>query len=305
MNSTFEYNNNLTSLPNEYGSLNGNYNYNTLIANKLPPTVPSQHYPVLLEQSNIYGYDALTHDGDGSNYYNVKAAYGNNCTPSYFVAKCPQNKFIRPFLPDPKDNMVSPSACPVESEMISEGFTTPPPKNLVLLVKSLNLTLFYDKNCPHSKKVIQDMIDTLGAENVHKFVKLKDIAHKSNEQELTNLGGYAVPFTYSMTTYNSVTGYFPLSKIIHDLQNGDANLEKLKELKLKVYVMKGCHFCDKLKHDLLKYAEKYIEYKDGLNPAHKQELANVRGFPHIVSKKTGKSMTGLPQSIEHMIHQLS
>jgi hypothetical protein len=305
MNSTFEYNNNLTSLPNEYGSLHGNYNYNKLIANKLPPTVPSQHYPVLLEQSNLYGYDALTHDGDGSNYYNVKNAYGTNCSPSYFVAKCPQNKFIRPFLASPKDNIVSPSACPVEGEYISEGFATEPPKDLLLLIKTLHMVLFYDKHCKHSKQIIQEMIDTIGAENVRKFVQLKDIAYKANEQELTNLGGFAVPFIYSQTTSNSVTGYFPLPKIIHDLQNGNVNLEKIKELQLKIYIMKGCHFCHKLKEELLKHAEKFIEYKDALHPSNKHEIANVRGFPHIVSKKTGKSITGLPRTIEQLIHDLS
>lgn len=298
---TFEYTNSLTSPSNKYGSINGNHDYNTLIAQKLPPTIPSQNYPVILEQGNKYGYDALTHNSDDNNYYNVKNAYGTNCTPNFFVAKCPQNKFIRPFLPGPKE-FISPSACPVENELISEGFTP----DLLSKVKALNLVVFYDKSCPHSKNTIQSMINTLGADNVNKFVELRDISKDSNEQELTNLGGYAVPFIFSRTTNNSVTGYFPLEKTLQDLSSSSNNSlsDKIKNLQLKVYIMKGCHFCDRLK-ELLQNFQSHIEYRNGLDNRWKNELKNVQGFPHIISSKTGKHLTGLPQSLNHLIKHLS
>ena len=300
---TSEYNNNLTSLSNDYGSTKGYNDYNTLIAQKLPPSVPSMNFPVILEQSNIFGYDALTRGGDGTNYFNVKTAYGtNNCNPSYFVAKCPQNKFIRTFLPGPKE-YVSPSACPVESELVSEGYSP----DALSMVKNLGLVFFYDKNCEHSKNTYQAFVNAIGAENFHKYVDMRNIAESKNEQELTNLGGYAVPFLFARRTNNSVTGFMPieksLQKLSHTPKPSSSLAERIKDLKIVVYTMEGCHFCEKLKQMLIHFLD-FVEFKIGTDPRIAREIEGVRGFPFIKSHKTGKTKMGLPSSVEELVKHL-
>lgn len=315
--STMEYNNNLCSPNNEYGSTKGYSNYNTLFAQKLPPTVPSMKYPTILEQSNVYGYDALTHDGDGAGYYNVNTAYGNSCNPSYFVAKCPNNKFIRPFLPGPKE-FVSPSACPVENEPISEGFVEGYSTDLLSAIEKLKIIFFYDSKCPHSKNLYQSFVNAVGVDQFHKAVELKNIVENQNEQEMTNLGGYAIPFLYSRTTNNSLTGYVPVQKAIEELSLSKTNSkdtvsisapsdslhDKIKQLHLSVYVMKGCYFCDRVKQ-LLESHKNHIQFKDGLDSKYKDEVKSAQGFPYIVSEKTKKSYTGLPPSLEKLVQSLS
>jgi hypothetical protein len=303
MYSSPEFNNNLTSTYTEYNNLN---KYNTIFAQKVPSSVPSMNFPVLLEQSNIYGYNALTHDGDGSNYYTVKTGYSSSCNPNYYVAKCPNNKFIRSFLPD-SNEIVSPSACPVENSLVSEGYSPP---DLLSKIKSLNLIIFYDKNCMYSKNLLQELNNTLGATLLNQYVQLKDIAVGSNEQELTNLGGYAVPFIYSKTTNNSITGYSSLSNIIMTLSqiktpdNSPELIKTIKNLKLSVYVMENCIYCSKLK-DLLKNHLPSIKIKNGLAPENASVVQNAKGFPYIVSEKTKKTLTGLPPSVSSLVKSLS
>lgn len=297
MYSSPEYNNNLTSSYNDYNTPS---KYNTLFAKKLPPTVPSMNFPVILEQSNIYGYDALTHDADGTTYYNVDSAYGKTCTPNYYVAKCPNNKFIRSFL-NGSDNVVTPSACPINNELVSEGYAT----DMLTQIKNLNLVFYFDKNCDFSKKTYQAFVSAIGAENFNKLVLLKDIAQNNNEQELTNFGGYAVPFIVSRTTNNTVTGFMPMEQIISTLskQNNSQEADMIKKLGIVIYTMDNCMYCNKLKALLQDYAN-MITYKNGLAPEHAKDVVNVQGFPYIVSTLTGKNMTGLPSSIAQMINTL-
>jgi glutaredoxin len=299
MYSSPEYNNNLTSSYNDYNTPS---KYNTLFAKKLPPTVPSMNFPVILEQSNIYGYDALTHDSDGTTYYDVSSAYGKSCNPNYYVAKCPNNKFIRSFL-NGSEGVVTPSACPINNELVSEGYAASP--DMMNQIKNLNLVFYFDKNCDFSKKTYQAFVSAIGADNFNKFVLLKDIADANNEQELTNFGGYAVPFLVSRATNNTVTGYMPLQQIISTLsqQNASQDVEMIQKLGLVVYTMDNCMYCNKLKELLQDYAT-FITYKNGLSPENQKEVSNVQGFPYIVSTLTGKNMTGLPTSVQQLINTL-
>jgi glutaredoxin len=298
--STTEYNNNLTSSYTDYSTPS---NYNTLFAQKLPPTVPSMNFPVVLEQGNVFGYDALTHDGDGNQYYNVKSAYGTNCTPNFFVAKCPDNKFIRSFLPGPNE-AVSPSACPIDNELVSEGYASG--MNMNSTIQSLGLIFFYDKNCEFSKKMYQEFISVLGADNFHKFVQLRDVSISSNEQELTNYGGYAVPFIVSTTTNNTVTGYMPMRQVLATIskKNVSSDIQQVRDLQIMVYVMENCEYCRKLKSMLEPFGSA-IQYFDGTDPSNANMVSKAPGFPYIVSKKTGKNMVGLPSTIQQMVASLS
>lgn len=301
MSTTREYNNASVSLYNEYGTQD---KYNTLFASKLPETVPSMHFPTLLDQHTFkpYGYDALTHDGDGTGYYTVGTGYSKDCDPKYNTVKCPQNRILRPFLPDSKQ-YVGPSACPVRNEPVSEGYEP----DLIALVRHLKMSVFVDlKNCPHSYKLYNDMISAIGLENVKKYVQIKDISIKSNEQQLTNLGGYAVPFTFSHTTNNSVTGYFPLMTLLKDLSVHKKSpaphsiKDKIIDLKIKLYVLKNCIFCQKMKELLKEYLD-YITIADATDPAVKDEVKQFPGFPVAVSQKTKKMKIGLPKSIDELI----
>jgi glutaredoxin len=311
MNNSCEYTNSYTSPNNEYGSLANSSSYNTLFAEPLPQTVPSMVYPVIMEQSNPYGYDVLTHDSDGTGYYTLLSAYGKSCNPSYYVAKCPTNKFIRPFVPKIHD-IVHPTACPVNNASVAEGYQAPPSSALEKELAHLKIIFFYDKKCPYSIKTNEEFIKALGAVKFREIVTHKDISVGSNEQELTNLGGFAVPYLYSVTTGNSVTGYVSIPKYIEELKKTPVkqvakkmvnNLhQKIKDLGIVVYTMGTCVYCKKLLAMLEPYKD-VIEVRDGLDKRFANLLKNVRGFPHTVSKT--KSYTGCPPSVEVLIEKLS
>lgn len=301
MSTTREYNNTSVSSYNEYGS---QQRYNTLFANKLPDTVPSMNFPVVLQQntSKPYGYDALTHDSDGTGYYTVKTGYSRDCEPVYNTVKCPENRVLRPFLPS--HQIITPSASPIQNELISEGYSL----DLVNKIKNLELSLYHDvANCPHSKKLFNELTNAIGIDNVKRFVQLKDINNKSNEQQMTNLGGYAVPFVYSNSTNNSVTGYYPLNQLLNELskRNEHSKLKKkIIELDIVLYVLENCVYCQKVK-EMLGDLLHLVQVIDAMNPNVREQIKNFPGFPVLVSKKTGKHKVGLPNSIHELVKHLS
>jgi len=311
--SSGEYTNAYASPYSEYTHLQ-HYYKGSQFGPKLPASVPSNAYPTILKQGNEYGYDALTHDTDGTNYYNVEKAYGNSCQPQYYVAKCPENKFIRPFVPSGHTDM---SGCPVKTQPIAEGYqmTTPTPipsHALVQELKHLQILFFYDKACPHSRQAMEQYQKELYPEPLHKvFLAIYDIAHEKHEQMLTELGGTATPFFFSKTTNRSVTGFVPsvealargLSKPVHEHYTPTAS--PFQDLEIVVFVMQGCVYCDKLKALLKQHGvDKYVEFVDARDPKYRQQLQHVRGFPHYMSKKTGKSSTGYPSTLEKMVASL-
>jgi glutaredoxin len=294
-----EYNNNAVSSYNEYGT---GARYNTLFANKLPETVPSMNFPTILDQTPIRSYDALTRDSDGTGYYSYLTGYGTSCAQNYFVAKCPENKFLRVFQPGPQQ-FVSPSASPVANELVSEGFAADP----LTQIKNLQITLFYDKDCPHCKKTIASIDEAIGVNNREQYVQLKDVKVGKNEQELVNSGGYAVPFLVSGLTHNTVTGFFPLEKTLADLSafkdKSNSTHQHIRDLGVVVYEMDNCPYCTSL-HSMLAPYQDVVQFKNGLDPVNAPSLQGVKGFPHIVSKTTGKSVTGCPASIDNLIKDL-
>ncbi|NDE15316.1 hypothetical protein EBZ80_10340 [bacterium] len=294
-----EYNNNAVSTYNEYGS---GMRYNTLFANKLPETVPSMSFPTILDQTPIRSYDALTRDSDGTGYYSYLTGYGTSCDQNYFVAKCPENKFLRVFQPGPQQ-FVSPSASPLPNDLVSEGYTADP----LTQIKNLQITMFYDKDCPYCQKAIASIDEAIGAKNREQLVQLKDVKVGQNEQELVNLGGYAVPFFVSGLTNNTVTGFFPVDKLLADLAafkaKNNSTQQQLQDLGIVVYEMENCPYCTSL-HSMLAPYQDAVEFKNGLDPANASSLQGVKGFPYIVSKTTGKTVTGCPASIESLIKDL-
>ena len=259
--SSGEYTNAYASPSSEYTHLNTYYK-GSQFGPKLPASVPSNGYPTILKQGNEYGYEALTHDTDGNSYYNVEKAYGNNCQPKYYVAKCPENKFIRPFVPDGNTSMNGPpTPCPVKTQPIAEGYmyelpynmssslmskelggvpTTGPtemyqmpsptptstPQSLATEIQNLKVIFFYDKKCPHSLQAMQMYQKELAPTTLDQaFLSVKDISLFNNEQLLTELGGTATPFFYSQATHRSVTGFVAG---LHNLMQG-LNGKSVKE----------------------------------------------------------------------------
>lgn len=286
-----EYQNNLVSnnYP-EYGSTNS-LQYNTLLAQKLPSTVPSMKYPVLLEQSNVYGYDALTHNSDNTGYYNLTSAYGNSCNPSFYVAKCPENSYIRSF---PSNSINSSSSCATVSQSISEGYT------------NSKILMFISPMCKFSQ---QALMEYRSHPEFNSLFEVLNIENPTNEQKLTNLGGYSTPFFYRSDQNIIVNGYFPYSELLSKMkiqENYQSSSEdkKIKDLKIVAYVAKGCHYCTQLKHLLKDHAHDII-YKDASDPNIREELKHIRGFPTLHSLKTKKTHVGYPGDIKTLIHKLS
>ena len=370
--SSGEYTNAYASPYSEYTHLSSYYK-GSQFGPKLPASVPSNAYPTILKQGNEHGYEALTHDTDGNSYYNVEKAYGTSCQPKYYVAKCPENKFIRPFVPNAGNmDMGPPTPCPVKTEGIAEGYTMPPmlptgmpssgmptmppmlptgmpssgmptrpPKlptgmpssgmptrlpspmpslmnssPLVGQLQHLKILFFYDKSCPHSRQAMDTYQKALYPTPIHKvFLSVRDVSQFNNEKLLTELGGTATPFFFSQTTNRSVTGHVALEALLSGLQgssresyqssSGGSMASKVQSLQIVVFVMQGCVFCDKIKEMLAKEGlDKMVQFVNATDPQYRNELKNVRGFPHYKSMKTGKSSTGFPGSVAKMVANL-
>ena len=79
---------------------------------------------------------------------------------------------------------------------------------------------------------------------------------------------------------------------------------ELQDLDIDLYVMNGCGYCTKLKQ-MLSQAGVLQHVNIISDIRNRPELKGVRGFPHMISKKTGKSHTGYVNNVPHLIEQLS
>lgn len=298
--SSSEYTNSLSSVYSEYADLK-RYNHDSQFG---PPVrgLPMQ-FPVLLEQKNAYGYDALTHDNEEGQYLNVSSAYGNSCHPRFYVGHCPENNRLTSFPP-----------ATTPTPIVRESFSThtPHPHHFLDKVKHLKIIFFYDGSgrCPHSKAAIDEYKHVAPLNEI--FI-IKDIGIPHNKKLLFELGGHATPFFFSDTYKTSVTGFLKLPDLISSLETKKESYEpslhplqkKAKDLQITVFVLPNCIFCHKLRKLLDEHnISEYIKYVDAHDPAHKSKLEHVRGFPHLVSETTGKAVTGYSDSIEDLLKRL-
>lgn len=177
-----EYVSAYTAPYSEYSNLN---RYNTQFGPRLPPSVPSMSQPIILEQGNKYGYDALTHHTDGNQYYNIGSAYGNSCTPKYYVAQCPSNKKLRPFPPTTNTPVV-------------ESFQH---DDRASVLKNLDVTVFLMKGCVFCEK-LKALLRQHGLEQVVTYADGTDPKYKDL---LRGVRGF--PHYRSAKTGKSGTGY--------------------------------------------------------------------------------------------------
>jgi glutaredoxin len=320
MSYSYEYTNSYTNLLDDYSNLEHYNNASMKNGPPLPPTVPSNMFPTILKQDPIASYDALTYETN-QQYPQVNKAYGMDCQQKYFIGKCPSNKEIRPF-PGLGPGPVTPTpkpinrSCPTENLPIVEGFNDT--QDVTRKLKSLNILFFCDMsgNCPHSKRFMVEMSKQL-SEPVDKVFIMKDIsASEQNKQMFTNYGGYATPYFFSLKTNKSVTGYVQNASQLESmlkgiLKEGYANENndmkgKVKELDIVMFSSPHCGFCKMMKEVLKKHnLEDVIEIVEDLdNSNYKHMKGQVRGFPTMMSKKTGKTSVGYSDNVAILIEKL-
>ena len=294
-----EYSGSFTNNNNEYSHNNGRYNLGQS-GPSLPPTIPSMQYPTLMQDDQKkYGYNSLTH-GNGQGYYDVQSAYGTSCQPKFYVGQCPSNKFVRPFVPDANDT-VSGKSCLQPGMLISEGYSS----------FKKPVQFFFEKTCTHCINAHKNLTKVFG-DRFDSMFAMKDVALPGNLQMMSNLGGFATPFFFNEDTGCSATGdmstpdlmkallcnnkpqpsrmptrgpHMPTHAPMNDLAS------TVDQLKMEVFIMNGCGWCDKLKQEIRQSGlEKYIKISDA-SEARKQNI-DVRGFPHTISHTTGKGVPG-------------
>ncbi len=273
----------------------------------LPPTVPSSKFQTILEQDyEKQPYDVLTYQQkSGVQYPSVETAYPL-LNPSYVVRKTPQNKFVREFTGNaPNNESASPQPvqnkdmCPIPNIPVVENFKSDAEK-----LKELNVILFVDKNCKFCKQQLTKIS--------HELFVIKDIGKRENKQEFTNYGGFATPYFFSKETNRSFTGLL-LSEgdIVKKLETkeyfvppNEKLCQNLKDLDLQLYMSHGCPYCDNLKQ-LLRDQNALSSVTIIDNLAEVENPPVIKGWPTIISKKTGKQMMGSPPDLELLISHLS
>lgn len=304
-----EYFGTLANPPTEYAGLN-EYNKQSQFGPRIPPTMPLQNFPTVLEQSNKYGYDVLSYGTPNSGYYDVAQAYGNSCNPRFYTRECPSNKKISPFVPQASNTANLKQSIGVENQLISEGFE----QDIEAALEKLRpIHFFYmpPNKCTYCAAALE-MIRPYS-----RYFVLHDISDEDNLRLLTHYNGFAVPYFF-VSNGNSVTGLWKLRDLVDALlgrkshnmptpmpdQKMDQIAQDLLRLALVVYVMEGCHFCK----SLLSRFEKagylpHIRVENGLAPENRQKTMHARGFPFTVSTTTKKHVEG-DMDIQSIIQRL-
>ena len=295
--------------PNNFYAKLDTYNQDSLIGPPVPPIVPSMQYITLPQEHANYGYDALTHHGDGSNYYSVTTGYGNKCT-TFSTAKCPTNQIISP--------AGAPAPAPAPAPAVREGFCQPSSgeSSLKKKIAQLDLLIYVDtENCGHC----QNMKKMLRQHGVLDVVQLKEIKIQSHREELLKMGGQGVPFIHSRRTQTSITGVPPnLEGMIVMLKQQEKNPKvsaqtekQLRDLKLIVYVSDMCSYCKMYKQFIQEQGIRHLVKI--VNVANKDETENdpflktnnLVGYPTTYSCKYKTSFPGVPKDIDQIIALLS
>lgn len=322
-----EYNNAIAHPYSQYSNLD-RYHEQVTFGPKFPSTVPSQKYQAILEQPKLASYDVLTLNHTEMQYPRENDAYGTS-QPKYYIAESPENKFVRPFVPDIKFTDTLPlspyGSCGVKNESIVEAYeSTLSPDSMDLLEKSkkldLHIFILPVNKCSFSKKLLDDLAMKFGMDFYKKFT-IKNIEDLKNRKLFTDTGGYAVPYFYSPKTNNSQTGYNgKIESIVDSLMSSSkpttkedftsapqsSLAEKIKSLRIVIYTMKHCAFCTKIKKMLEdRGLLDHVTIHDIATLKDKSKLKGVRGFPHMESHKTGKTYTGCPMTVEMMVDKLS
>ena len=206
---------------------------------------------------------------DNSNYYDITSSYGRR----------PNQKI---------------------SSFITENFSHDD-RNLL---QDLGIVLFKQDSCSACNSVIR----TLDLQNK---IQILDLKNPQNMKQFVALKGQAVPFFFSQKTGKTFTGHPKtinnLINILGTRENFGGGNPSLKDLDVRILLSQSCGYCKKLKGMLeqnnLTNSVK-IYYNDDSEVSSVFGKFKIDGVPFMYSTKTGKKITGCPNSIENMIQSL-
>lgn len=297
----------MTSLYSDYTKLS-NYLEGQQFGPKSSVPLPDMNYPILPQYKVYYGVNTLTHDSTPyTGYYNIESGYGNqqtSCT-GFMVGSCPSNQYIQPFTP------------PVPSS--NEGFEYGASSGLSAdglkkELKNLKLIMFTQDGC----KFCTDVLKDLQLKKVCPNIKILNLKDKANLKLFQMYGGQAVPFFVSETTKRTFTGHPKTLAALHAHLKGASSppsptggggdlKSRLKELDVHILVSDRCGYCRRLRSmlDSNGVSDVVRVYRDN-DPEAVYVFGQFRydGVPFIVSTKTGKHITGAPQSISQLLQSL-
>lgn len=284
----------MTSVYSDYTKLSS-YLEGQQFGPKSSVPTPSMNYPILPKYNVSYGLNTLTHDSDPyTGYYNIESGYGQNptsCT-GFMVGSCPSNAYVQPFTP------------PILKERFQ--MATKDPKELAAKLKDLKLIMFTQDGC----KFCKDALDDLNLKKMCPNVKILNLKNKANLKLFKDYNGMAVPMFVSEKTKQTFTGKPSSLELLVDKLGGDNGKDiksAVKDLDVHVLVSDRCGYCKKLKNmlDANGVSEVITFYKDS-DPSANQVFGRFSfdGVPFILSKKTGKHITGAPQSLQQILASL-
>jgi len=301
----------LTKPNNVYVSLDG-YNKNSIFGPPVSPIIPSMQYIQLPQEHENYGYESLSRDNDGVGYYSITSGYGNRCT-SFNTAKCPRNEVIH------RRGGPGPAPAPAPAPAVYEGFQMPGVRQHL---EEIDLEVFVDTDkCPHTGSLLKMLQDA----DVLDVVEIKDIRDKKILDELIQKGGRGVPFIHSKSTGATVTGLPPhLKALIDSIRSQESKRspsivnttispdhQKIRDLKITIYVSNGCHFCHMYKEFLASAGllphVKIIDVNDknALKGDTYLKTHNLPGYPFTYSEVTQTSFPGYVNSVKDIVFNLT
>lgn len=294
----------MTSLYSDYTKLSS-YLQGQQFGPKSTVPLPDMSYPILPQYKVYYGVNTLTHDSTPyTGYYNIESGYGNqqtSCT-TFNVGSCPSNQYVQPFTPPPPAPKPS-----------NEGFEYDRMNmdDLRKELKNLKVVMFTQDGCKFCADVLKDLQLKKMCPNI-KILNLKD---KANLKLFQMYGGRAVPFFVSETSKRTFTGHPKnLSTLYAHLKHVDAAAApandiktRIKDMDIHILVSDRCGYCRRLRSmlDANGLTDVVRIYRDN-DPEAAYVFGQFQydGVPFIVSTKTGKHITGAPQSVGQLLQSL-
>ncbi len=186
---------------------------------------------------------------------------------------------------------------------------------LVHALQRLHVILFvnFSESCHISKQCLQTMHRLFG-DQLNEIFIMKDLSSEANVELFPAFSGKSIPMFYSLKTRRQSNIFDNPDILLEQLADGPIATEEyhhvpkresaLKALNVHLYVMNGCGYCTKMKNMLQENGvlEDVTIISDIRN---RPELKNVRGFPYMISKTTGKTHTGYVPKLETLIEKLS
>ena len=180
--------------------------------------------------------------------------------------------------------------------------------DLVHQLQRMHIILFINSSpdC-HLSSTCMDKLKQYFGEQLYNIFIIKDLGVPANQELFRSVGAKVVPTFYSLKTGKLSVSCQNLGNMIHELNNTENFHEptnNLKDLDIDLYVMDSCGYCTKMKQ-MLRKAGVLEQVNIISNLRNRPELKNVRGFPYMISKKTGKSHTGYVDNVAQLIENLS